>query len=199
MKRVLCPRSLIIGATVVAILAVGYLLDHQAEPATPRVVPLSPAAPSAKARRALKSSKPAQEQGDRGSDKAAAADSVQPLRDPFRLKPRRTDHSGKQLRLEELELSQLRLVAIVRDVEGRFGASVEDSSGLGFMLREGTRIGSGSLVSSISSDEVVVQEAGRSEHRLRLRAAAVLAESSASTTAPRSRFAAARAQNQLLP
>ncbi len=87
-------------------------------------------------------------------------------RDPFRpyvtsaeLAERR---SKEQLSpLQQLELSQLRLVAIVWGMR-RNHAMVEDSGGVGYVLRVGTKVGpNGGRVARITPDAVYVEESFR--------------------------------------
>lgn len=159
-------RNVAIGATAIGILGIGYLLDHRSEPKTPQFVSLSPGKTDQKAQRTPKGAK--RQKAPTKNDESESA-SEEPLRDPFAREDTRSSKPRERPSLEQLELSQLRLVAIVRDMEGRFGASVEDASGLGFMLREGTRIGGQSVVRSISQQEVVVEEERGREQILRLR------------------------------
>lgn len=84
-------------------------------------------------------------------------------RDPFRPMTLRTKGETTRRRenlspLERLELSQLKLVGIVWDIkEPR--AMVEDSTGLGYVLRVGTPIGSNDgRVKVIHRNEVIVEE-----------------------------------------
>jgi hypothetical protein len=82
-------------------------------------------------------------------------------RDPFRpyalsIQPRNPE--GPRTPLQQYELSQLRLVAIVSDgQEPR--AVVEDSTGLGYIVRLGTPIGTNSgRVQAIEPGRVVIEE-----------------------------------------
>lgn len=159
-------RNVAIGATAMAILGIGYLLDHRSEPRPAQFVSLSSGEAGPKAQRTPKGAKRTKAETKKEQSESA---SEEPLRDPFIRAARRSSKPGERPSLEQLELSQLRLVAIVRDVEGRFGASVEDASGLGFMLREGTRIGGQSVVRSISQQEVVVEKERGRDQVLRLR------------------------------
>ena len=60
--------------------------------------------------------------------------------------------------LERLELSQLKLVGIVWDIADP-RAMVEDSGGLGYVVRVGTPIGShDGRVKAIKRNEVIVEE-----------------------------------------
>ncbi len=84
-------------------------------------------------------------------------------RDPFRPYVRfdRPALSGELTPLEQYDLSQLRLVAIITDERDPSGtrAVVEDGSGLGFIVRVGTSIGrTRGRVSAIERDKVVVEE-----------------------------------------
>ena len=85
-------------------------------------------------------------------------------RDPFRPY---VQSAGRPLPMDELtplqqyELSQLRLVAIITDESdsSESRAVVEDSAGLGYILRVGTPIGRASgRVTAIEHDRVVVEE-----------------------------------------
>ena len=85
-----------------------------------------------------------------------------PIRDPFRPMTLRTNIDNRPREnlspLERLELSQIKLVGIVWDIkEPR--AMVEDTAGLGYVLKVGTPIGSnGGKVKAIHQNEVVVEE-----------------------------------------
>jgi Tfp pilus assembly protein PilP len=68
---------------------------------------------------------------------------------------------GEITPLQQYELSQLRLVAIITDKGDSSGsrAVVEDSAGLGYILRVGTPIGRASgRVTAIERDRVVVEQ-----------------------------------------
>jgi Tfp pilus assembly protein PilP len=74
--------------------------------------------------------------------------------------------------LQEYDLSQLKLTAIVWMGKGRGFAMVEDSAGKGFTLKTGTYIGKrGGRVKAIQMDRVIVEEprnlysSGQSETR----------------------------------
>ena len=63
-----------------------------------------------------------------------------------------------QTPLERISLSQLKLVAIIRAPSGN-RALVEDSSGKGYIIKQGTYIGlNAGIVTQINSDSVVVEE-----------------------------------------
>jgi len=85
-------------------------------------------------------------------------------RDPFRPYVESHDSSlpsGEITPLQQYELSQLRLVAIITDESNSPGsrAVVEDSSGLGYIVRVGTPIGRASgRVTAIERDRLVVEE-----------------------------------------
>jgi type IV pilus assembly protein PilP len=85
-------------------------------------------------------------------------------RDPFRpyVQPLDGPAATRQLTpLQQYELSQLRLVAIVSDQRDprETRAVVEDSSGLGYIIRVGTPIGRNSgRVTAIERKRVVVEE-----------------------------------------
>jgi Tfp pilus assembly protein PilP len=83
------------------------------------------------------------------------------VRDPFRpphLKPKRIiDESRPEL--ERYELSELRLTGVITGADGKLSASVETSTGRGFMLKEGATIGiNRGKVIDISMDRIVVEE-----------------------------------------
>jgi len=85
-------------------------------------------------------------------------------RDPFRPyveSPGQPSPTGEITPLQQYELSQLRLVAIITDKSESGGsrAVVEDSAGLGYILRVGTPIGRASgRVTAIERDRVVVEQ-----------------------------------------
>lgn len=153
-------RNVVLALTSVAILVIGYMLDHPAVAPTTQRVALGPTTEAAKAQKRKTAS--------RSKKKPPAEGPDEPLKDPFSA-PQSTPARRRASRLEELELSDLRLVAIVRDIEGRLAASVEDAAGIGFLLREGSLIGSrGTCVRSISPAEVVVGEPGGANTSLKL-------------------------------
>lgn len=83
-------------------------------------------------------------------------------RDPFRplaLKARATSRPRENLSpLEKYELGQLKLVAIVWDVKDP-RAMVEDSVGLGYIVKVGTPIGANEgKVKAIKPGEIVIEE-----------------------------------------
>jgi Tfp pilus assembly protein PilP len=85
-------------------------------------------------------------------------------RDPFRpmtLRAKTDNNSGKRENLsplERFELSQLKLVGIVWNVKDP-RAMVEDSGGLGYVIKVGTPIGANDgKVKAIYRNEVVVEE-----------------------------------------
>jgi type IV pilus assembly protein PilP len=85
-------------------------------------------------------------------------------RDPFQpqARPPGAPSSGEQRTpLQQFELSQLRLVAIVRDESTPAGtrAVVEDSAGLGYIMRIGTPVGrNDGRVTAIEPDRIVIEE-----------------------------------------
>jgi Tfp pilus assembly protein PilP len=101
--------------------------------------------------------------GTKAADESPPYDSTG-KRDPFR--PYVESHgqpspTGEITPLQQYELSQLRLVAIITDKGDSSGsrAVVEDSAGLGYILRVGTPIGRASgRVTAIERDRVVVEQ-----------------------------------------
>ena len=87
------------------------------------------------------------------------------LRDPFMPieavkadKQRPPDTEGPRTPLQKFELSQFKLVAVVRSGEDS-RALVEDSAGIGYIIEKGTPIGMrGGHVISILKDSVQVEE-----------------------------------------
>jgi type IV pilus assembly protein PilP len=60
--------------------------------------------------------------------------------------------------LEKLDFSQLKLVAIILSDKGN-NAMVEDASGKGYVLKEGTHVGINSgKVSRILKDKIIIEE-----------------------------------------
>ncbi|HLK12630.1 MAG TPA: pilus assembly protein PilP [Candidatus Binatia bacterium] len=107
----------------------------------------------------------------RAADQAPAASAQPPeqadapydpagRRDPFRPPKATSATAAGEARtpLERYELGQLRLVAVIYDTrEPR--AVVEDDSGLGYIVRKGTRIGpNGGIVDDIERGRVRVRE-----------------------------------------
>lgn len=83
-------------------------------------------------------------------------------RDPFRplsLKPKASQRARENLSpLERHELGQLKLVAIVWDIKEP-KAMVEDATGLGYVIKIGTLIGSNEgKVKAIKPAEVIIEE-----------------------------------------
>jgi Tfp pilus assembly protein PilP len=84
-------------------------------------------------------------------------------RDPFRPYVQsfeRPTITGEVTPLQQYDLSQLRLVAVVTDEKNPAGtrAVVEDNSGLGFIVRVGTPIGqTRGRVASIERDRILVE------------------------------------------
>jgi Tfp pilus assembly protein PilP len=82
-------------------------------------------------------------------------------RDPFEpfieLKPpRNKEHLSP---LERYEISQLKLIGIIGNKSHGYRALVEDKAGVGFILTEGTLVGSrGSKVNQIRRDRVIILE-----------------------------------------
>lgn len=87
-------------------------------------------------------------------------------RDPFRPFVTSAELAARRAKddlspLQKLELSQLRLVAIVWGTRQNH-AMVEDSAGVGYVLRVGTRVGpNGGRVARIAPDAVYVEESFR--------------------------------------
>ena len=85
-------------------------------------------------------------------------------RDPFRpyvspVGPRGA--AGQRTPLQQYELSQIQLVAIIIDQlePGQARAVVEDSAGLGYIVRVGTPIGrNNGRVTTIEADRLVIEE-----------------------------------------
>jgi Tfp pilus assembly protein PilP len=84
-----------------------------------------------------------------------------PLRDPFQppqMKPKKmVDESRPEL--ERYELSELRLTGVATAADGSLSASIENSSGRGFMVKKGSIVGvnRGKIV-EISMDKLVIEE-----------------------------------------
>jgi len=96
-------------------------------------------------------------------EKTAGAPALKPLaRDPFRPMTMRTKVSARPREnlspLERFDLSQLKIVGVVWDIkEPR--AMVEDGTGLGYVVKVGTPIGSNDgRVKAIQRDQIVVEE-----------------------------------------
>jgi type IV pilus assembly protein PilP len=87
-------------------------------------------------------------------------------RDPFRPYVTSAELAARRSKerlspLEKLELSQLKLVAIVWGMR-RNHAMVEDPGGVGYVLRVGTKVGpNGGRVARITPDAVYVEESFR--------------------------------------
>lgn len=83
-------------------------------------------------------------------------------RDPFQPTTRPVGPStvgGPRTPLQQFELSQLRLVAIIRGAAEATRAVVEDSAGLGYIMRVGTPIGRNEgRVTAIEDDRIVIEE-----------------------------------------
>jgi Tfp pilus assembly protein PilP len=83
-------------------------------------------------------------------------------RDPFRPMTMRTKAPARRREnlspLERYELSQLKLVGIIWDINDPRGL-VEDSAGLGYVVKVGTPIGNNDgKIKAIRRDEIVVEE-----------------------------------------
>lgn len=96
-------------------------------------------------------------------EKTAGAPALKPLaRDPFRPMTMRTKVSARPREnlspLERFDLGQLKIVGVVWDIkEPR--AMIEDSAGLGYVVKVGTPIGSNDgRVKTIQRDQIVVEE-----------------------------------------
>jgi type IV pilus assembly protein PilP len=104
-------------------------------------------------------------------------------RDPFRPFTLNARTSSKRRRenlspLERYELGQLKLVAVIWNTKEP-SAMVEDSSGLGYLVKVGTPIGSNEgKVKSIQRDGIVIEEfyvdlyGGRKKHEVNMRLSA---------------------------
>jgi Tfp pilus assembly protein PilP len=85
-------------------------------------------------------------------------------RDPFQ--PQATEQgpptaTGQRTPLQQFELSQLRLVAIIRDDADPAAARavVEDGGGLGYIMRVGTSVGRNEgRVTAIEESQIVIEE-----------------------------------------
>jgi Tfp pilus assembly protein PilP len=82
-------------------------------------------------------------------------------RDPFKVFFE-LDPSGKKEELtplERYEISELKLIGIIGSKSQGYRALVEDKAGAGFILTEGTLVGSGgSKVNEIRRDKVIIRE-----------------------------------------
>jgi Tfp pilus assembly protein PilP len=85
-----------------------------------------------------------------------------PTRDPFvpffsvKGGPKETDQANP---LTSYDLSELRVVAIVRSSQGKTSASVETKDGKSFIVKNGTKIGAyGGTVSNISATTIYIEE-----------------------------------------
>jgi Tfp pilus assembly protein PilP len=95
---------------------------------------------------------------------AVKASDLSSKRDPFQpsnLKPKRVlDESRPEL--ERYEISELRLTAIFAGIDGKRSASLENSSGRGFLIKRGTIVGaSQGTVTDIQPDRIVITELTR--------------------------------------
>lgn len=81
--------------------------------------------------------------------------------DPFfpflTQQPQKGDAGGELSGMQRLEPGQLRLVAIVRSARGPV-AMVQDSAGIGYTLRRGSRIGRNGEVVDIQSNKVIIRQ-----------------------------------------
>lgn len=152
-------RNSILTLTCLALLGLGYLADHalgtsqRSQPSPDTKNPKE----STSSRRQKPTPTPAQEK----------AIEIRSIRNPFEP-PAAPRPDPSRPRLEQLDLSELRLVAIVRDMQGRLAASVEDPQGIGFLVRPGTRIGTqGAVVKEISDDGVTIEEPDADGHEER--------------------------------
>ena len=189
-KSTMTPKSLGITLTCFAILLIGYLLQQPEPPIT--AVQKRATGKRSELKKAVNSEKqaPEIEHAAVKPPRPPLRPPIQPqntkeLRDPFQPNRYRSlnQNTSTLPALERLELSELRLVAIIKDIEGVSAASVENSSGLGFMIREGTKIGPrGGYVKHIGRDLVTVLEPVSpqdplsteiKEHQLALRTVAV--------------------------
>jgi type IV pilus assembly protein PilP len=130
--------------------------------ASPAAVPaaspgVAPVAPSA--------AQPAASPAATGLTLALAETPYDPTgrRDPFRPYVTAADLAARKAReqlapLQKLELSQIKLVAIVWGLTSNH-AMVEDPAGIGYVLRVGTKVGAnGGRVSRIAPDAVYIEE-----------------------------------------
>lgn len=143
-------RNSILTLTCLALLGLGYLADHAlgtSQRFQPRM-DTTTEKESKSSRRPKPMPTPAQEK----------AIEIRSIRNPFEP-PAAPQPDPSRPRLEQLDLSELRLVAIVRDMQGQLAASVEDPQGIGFLVRRGTRIGrQGATVTEISDDGITIEE-----------------------------------------
>jgi type IV pilus assembly protein PilP len=162
-------RNCVIALTCVAVLGIGYLASEQAaRPFAPSpqeaARPQRDASGSPDGDSPASAATPAARSKKRKKPPSAPVEAIS-LRDPFespdehKPQPKRTARS----RLDEIDLSELRLVAVVRDVQGRIAASLEDPNGIGFLVRPGTAVGPhGGFVAEISPEGITIREPGQS-------------------------------------
>ncbi len=105
----------------------------------------------------------AQESGAPEPQAAAGIDKTDPFK-PFIVKQKAAEEerdSRPRTYLETLDLAQLDLIAVVAGPEGRW-AMVRDAKGVGYVIREGTLIGTrDGVVHQIRESEVVIREKHR--------------------------------------
>lgn len=81
--------------------------------------------------------------------------------DPFfpflTQQPQRGDASGELSGMQRFDPGQLRLVAIIRTAKGPV-AMVQDSAGIGYTLRRGSRIGRNGEVVDILGNKVIIRQ-----------------------------------------
>ena len=70
---------------------------------------------------------------------------------------RGSETSGESAGMQRFEPGQLRLVAIVKTAKGRV-AMVQDSAGIGYTLRRGSRIGRNGEVVDILANKVIIRQ-----------------------------------------
>ena len=83
------------------------------------------------------------------------------LRNPFQppLENIKDPLPSEEDPLVHFDLSQLRLTAIIRDQEGNLKGSIETPTGRGFIVTQGSRVGSkGGLVKEISRARLLIEE-----------------------------------------
>ena len=147
-------RAIIIAGTCCAIMAIGLLAERTTPPPSTHQSDLAEKPhPRAKATKKKRSAK--QESVTLTHETTDAS----PLpRNPFIPEKSPSRARGRPL-LEQIELTELRLVAIAKDINGSRAASVEDRDGIGFMLRAGTRLGPhGAYVKEIRQDGIMIVE-----------------------------------------
>jgi len=158
-------RNCIITITCTAVIAIGYHASQQATrpPAHAQGRPVKPPhdAASSPLRTATEVEPTPATKTKKRTKAAEPAVDPAALRNPFEPPASSAAQPPKQhrSRLEEIELSKLRLVAVVRDIDGRVAASLEDQDGIGFFVRPGTAVGPhGGYVSGISPEGITIRE-----------------------------------------